>query len=84
MKNDLKRIFHNFHEHGLFKKSLNTIFIALICKKTRKLEVKDFKPISPVGSVYKTLAKVLDIRMKQVLGSLMSNNHKVILREGKF
>ena len=61
-------IFHNFHEHELFVKSLNATFVALIPKKIGQLEVKDFRPISLVGSVYKILAKVLTIRMKHVLG----------------
>jgi hypothetical protein len=69
------RVFHNFHGCEMFKKSLNTTFIALIPKKIGQLEVKDFRPISLVGSVYKILAKVLAIRMKQVLGLLISNNH---------
>jgi hypothetical protein len=57
-------VFHNFHEHGLFEKSLNATFIALIPKKIGQLEVRDFRPTSLVGSVYKILAKVLAIRMK--------------------
>jgi hypothetical protein len=68
------RVFHNFQEHELFEKSLNTMFIALIPKKIGQLEVIDFKPISLVGSVYKTLAKVLDIKLKQVLGVLISKS----------
>jgi tripartite-type tricarboxylate transporter receptor subunit TctC len=57
-------VFHNFHEHELFKKSLNATFITLIVKKIGQLEVKDLRPISLVGSVYKILVKVLAIRMK--------------------
>jgi hypothetical protein len=36
--------------------------------------VRDFRPINLLGSIYKILAKVLAIRMKQVLDSLNSNN----------
>ena len=35
VKDDLMHVFHNFHEHGLFEKSLNATFIALIPKKIR-------------------------------------------------
>jgi hypothetical protein len=45
------------------------------------LEVKNFRPISLVGSVYKILAKVLAIRMKQVLGSYISNNQNAFTGE---
>jgi hypothetical protein len=55
----LMRVFHNFHEHERFEKSLNTTFIALIPKKIGQLELRDFKPINLIGSVYKILAKVL-------------------------
>jgi hypothetical protein len=41
------RVFHNFHEDGLFEKSLNATFIA----KFGQLEVRDFIPINLVGSV---------------------------------
>jgi hypothetical protein len=55
VKDDLMRVFHNFHEHDLFEKSLNTTFIALVPKEIGKLEVSDFKSISLVGNVYKIL-----------------------------
>jgi hypothetical protein len=58
VKGDLICVFHNFHEHGLFEKSLNAAFIALVPKKIGQFEVRDFIPISLVGSVYKILAKV--------------------------
>jgi hypothetical protein len=71
VNDDLILVFHNFHEHGLFEKSLNATFLALIPKKKiQQIEIRDYIPISLVGSVYKILAKVLAIRMKQVLGVL--------------
>jgi hypothetical protein len=33
VKDDFMHVFHNFHEHILFEKSLNATFIALIPKK---------------------------------------------------
>jgi hypothetical protein len=58
------RGFHNFHEHELFEKSLNATLIVAIPKKIVQLEIREFRPISLVGSVYKILAKVLAIIMK--------------------
>ena len=57
-----------------FKKSLNATFIALIPKKVAAMELKDFWPISLVGGVgvYKILAKVLAIRLRMVLGDIIS------------
>ena len=48
-----------FHMQGHFEKSLTTTFLALIPKKSGAMEIKDFRPISLVGGVYKIIAKVL-------------------------
>jgi hypothetical protein len=63
LKDDLIHVFRNFHGHKLFEKSLNDNFIALnlVLKKLGSLELKDFGPISLMGSVYKILAKVIVI-----------------------
>jgi len=73
-------VFHNFHRHERFEKSLNATFIALIPKKTGQLEVRDFRPISLVGSFYKILAKVLAGRLNQVMGDLISSSHNAFIR----
>lgn len=49
----------------MFEKSLNATFIALIPKKTRAIDLKDFHPISLVSGVYKIIAKVLANRLKR-------------------
>ena len=60
MKDEVMRVFREFHEHGRFVKSLNTFFFfVLIPKKRGAKDLKDFRPISLVGSIYKLLAKVL-------------------------
>ena len=72
LKSDIMAMFHHFHVIGQFEKSLNATFIALIPKKAAIMEVKDFRPISLVGGVYKILAKVLAIRLCMVLGDIIS------------
>ena len=62
---------HAFYEHGTFERSLNATFLALIHKKVCALDIKDFRPINLVGSVYKILAKVLVNRLKEVLGNIL-------------
>ena len=54
--------------------SLNATFIALIPKKNGASNIRDFRPISLVGSVYKILAKVLANRLKKVLNQLISES----------
>ena len=53
--------------NGKFEKSLNATFIALVPKKNGASNIRDFRLISLVGSVYKILAKVLANRLKEVL-----------------
>ncbi|RVX09335.1 hypothetical protein CK203_015353 [Vitis vinifera] len=46
-----------FHETGSFVRSLNATFLVLIPKKGGAEDLKDFRPISLVGGLYKWLAK---------------------------
>ena len=57
--------------NGKFEKSLNVTFIALVPKKNGASNIRDFRLISLVGSVYKILAKVLANRLKEVLDQLI-------------
>uniref|UniRef100_A0A2N9FMM0 Reverse transcriptase domain-containing protein n=1 Tax=Fagus sylvatica TaxID=28930 RepID=A0A2N9FMM0_FAGSY len=45
---DVMVVLNYFHGLSSFEKSLNATFVSLIPKKTEALEVKDFRPISPV------------------------------------
>lgn len=69
---DVITAIQNFHYQGFFeKKSLNATFIALIPKRTGALELKDFTPISLVGSVYKNISKILIKLLKKVISKLV-------------
>ena len=59
--------FDNFHRHSMFERSLNASFLTLIPKKCNAVNIKDFRPINLVGSVYKLLSKV-----RVVLDNLIS------------
>ncbi|RVW54708.1 NADH dehydrogenase [ubiquinone] flavoprotein 2, mitochondrial [Vitis vinifera] len=60
-----------FYLHGTFQRSLNFTFLLLIPKKEGIDDLRDFRPISLVGSVYKLLAKVLANRLKSVMGEVI-------------
>ena len=64
--------FDNFHRHSVFERSMNASFLALIPKKCNAVNIKDFRLISLVGSVYKLLSKVLANRLRVVLDNLIS------------
>ena len=59
LEGDVLAFFKDFHNQCVFEKSLNATFLCLIPKKTNAVNIKDFHPISLVGSLYKLLAKVL-------------------------
>ena len=65
-------VFKHFHRYSVFERSLNASFLTLIPKKTNAVNIKDFRPISFVGSVYKLLSKVLANRLRVVLYNLIS------------
>ena len=72
VKVELMGFFRDFHERGRFVKSLNATFLVLVPKKGGAEDLKDFRPISLVGSLYKLLAKVLPNRIKKVMGKVIS------------
>lgn len=50
----------------------NSSFISLIPKTQEAKVVKDFHPISLIGSVYKIIAKILANRLSLVISSLIN------------
>ena len=74
VESDVLAVFKEFHHHSKFEKSLNATFITLTPKKNYASNIRDFKPISLVGSLYKILLKVLANRLKQVLDQLISES----------
>ena len=74
VERDALAVFEVFYQHSKFEKSLNATFITLISKKNGASNIRDFRPISLVGSVYKILAKVLANRLKEVLDQLVSES----------
>ena len=74
------QIFHDFHSSHKFEKSLNATFIALIPKIVGANDLKDFRPISLVGGIYKIISKVLAKRMSVVMDSLISKPQNAFIR----
>ena len=66
--------FDHFHRSSEFERSLNASFLSLIPKKNNTLNIKDFRPISLVGNVYKLLSKVLANKLRQVIDNLISES----------
>lgn len=55
------------HQRGRLNRVINSIFLCLITKVPNLVDLKDFRPISLVGCIYKLLAKILANRLRRVL-----------------
>ncbi|RVW39477.1 Transposon TX1 uncharacterized 149 kDa protein [Vitis vinifera] len=67
IKEDLVRVFAEFHRSGIINQSTNASFIVLLPKKSRSRRISDFRPISLITSLYKIIAKVLAERLRGAL-----------------
>ena len=76
---DVMAVFDHFHRYLVFERSLNALFLTLIPKKNNAIDVKDFRSISLVGSVYKLLSKVLANRLRVVLDSLIFESQNAFI-----
>ena len=72
-------VFDYFHRHSVFERSMNASFLTLIPKKCNAVNIKDFHPISLVGSVYKLLSKVLANKLRAVLDNLISETQNLFV-----
>ena len=52
----------------------------LVPKNENAMDIKDFRPISLVGGLYKILAKVLVNRLKKVVGQVVSTSQNVFVK----
>lgn len=82
LKEDIINTIQIFHSNQTFEKRFNATFIALIPKKPGASELKDFRPISLVGGVYKIIARLLAERLKKVASKLV-NKHQMAFIEGR-
>ena len=76
---DVMAVFEEFHDFCTFEKSLNATFLALIPKKQNAQNIKDFRPISLIGSIYKLVSKVLTNRLKTVMENLISESQNAFV-----
>ena len=79
IEGDLLGFFDEFFEKGTFAYSLNATFVTLIPKKQNAFKIRDFRPISLIGSVYKILAKVLANRLRRVLDARISESQNAFV-----
>ena len=67
IKDDLVRMFVEFHNSGIINQNTHASFIVLLPKKSQSKKISDFRPISLITCLYKVIAKVLSRRLREVL-----------------
>ncbi|GJS34548.1 RNA-directed DNA polymerase, eukaryota [Tanacetum coccineum] len=68
-----------FFMNGSFPPGCNSSFIALIPKVVDAKFVKDFRPISLIGCVYKVVTKILANRLALVISDLVSDTQSAFV-----
>jgi hypothetical protein len=79
LKQDIMVVFSEFHNSRQFEKSFNATFVSLIPKKANVVDVKDFRPISLVGGVYKLISRVLANKFKSMLRKIISSSQNAFI-----
>lgn len=74
VKEDILAFMRELHLRSKHSKRIGVTFIALNLKKEGIDIIKDFRPISLIGSIYKILAKVLATRIQKVLPDIISKS----------
>nr|GEW98605.1 RNA-directed DNA polymerase, eukaryota, reverse transcriptase zinc-binding domain protein [Tanacetum cinerariifolium] len=81
MEHDVCEAVNYFFTYGVIPKGCNSSFIDLILKVPDANMVKDFRPISLIGSLYKIIAKILANRLVSVLGDILKDVQSAFIAE---
>nr|GEX11258.1 RNA-directed DNA polymerase, eukaryota [Tanacetum cinerariifolium] len=81
IENDVFEAVKHFFTYGDIPKGCNSSFIALITKIPDANLVKDFRPISLIGSIYKIIAKILANRLVGVLEDVVNEVQSAFIAE---
>ena len=80
VKEEVMGFFKDFFQNDQFVKSLNATFLVLVPKGSTIEDIKDLRPISLVGSLYKILSKVLANRIKRVMKMIISQSQNAFIK----
>lgn len=72
LKQDLMDCVKEFFDFVILPKAVTTSFLTLVPKVNNPSNLDDFRPICFIGSLYRILEKFLALRLKKVIGKLVS------------
>ncbi|CAA7026629.1 unnamed protein product [Microthlaspi erraticum] len=71
----------NFFESNFMLTSLNSTSLVLIPKRPGAEELKDFRPIACLNTVYKVITKLLSERLKIILPKIILSNQTAFVKD---
>ena len=80
---DFQNLILEFFQNGSIPKKMNMTWVTLVSKFEGAKDIKDFRPISMVGCVYKVIAKILSRRLKGVMCGLVSEEQSTFAQGRK-
>lgn len=83
IKKDVLAVFNDFHRAESFVNSINSTFLILIPKVVGAKDIKKYRPISLVRSIYKLISKVLTKRLSKVLGEVIGKSQNAFVEGGQ-
>lgn len=81
VKENMVSFVKDFHSKERLTKAYTTSFLTLIPKVNNPHSLSKYKPICLVGCLYKILAKLLALRLKRVIGKLISNKQYAFISD---
>ena len=80
LKHEIRIMFDQFHANESLPKSFLSFFVTLFPKVKVPLSLKEYRPISLLGSLYKFLSKVLAARLSKVMNSIIFVSQSAFLK----
>ncbi|KAK2354489.1 hypothetical protein QL285_092001 [Trifolium repens] len=80
MKGEVRILFDQFHVNACLPKSFSSYFVTPIPKVNSPLTLREFRPISILGCLYKMVAKVLAKRLSLVINSIVTLTQSAFLK----
>lgn len=79
LKVDFWEMLQEFFGNARLPKGITSYFLALIPKCSNPQGLRDYRPISLLGSIYKILAKILASRLRVCMNSIIAPNQFAFL-----